>query len=211
MSLSGLVRFCVAPAAALTLAASPAAAQAQLSARVRAPQVPVNLEVPDGHEVYEKGHAVGTQNYICLLTATGMAWTFLAPEATLFDSFKGRQGQQTMTHFLSQNPNEVEMLRPTWQDSSDSSRVWARAMASSIDPQYVKAGAIAWLLLEVLDTGRGPSHGGNLTRTTFIHRVNTSGGVKPTTGCVLNEEIGKLKLVPYETDYYFYRAERRHR
>ena len=35
--------------------------------------------------------------------------------------------------------------------------------------------------------------------------MNTSGGIAPTTGCDASA-YGKVALVPYTTDYYFYRA-----
>ncbi len=50
--------------------------------------------------------------------------------------------------------------------------------------------------------------GSILAQTTFIQRVNTSGGVAPATGCTQASNIGVMVLVPYTTDYYFYRAER---
>jgi hypothetical protein len=42
-----------------------------------------------------------------------------------------------------------------------------------------------------------------LSKTTFIQRVNTAGGVAPTTACT---EAGAIAFVPYTTDYIFYRA-----
>jgi hypothetical protein len=47
-----------------------------------------------------------------------------------------------------------------------------------------------------------------LTDTTFIHRVNTEGGLAPATGCSTTAQIGAIALVPYSTDYFFYREER---
>src|SRR4051794_15288457 len=52
------------------------------------PPVPSGLEVPAGNAAFLKGHAVGTQNYVCLPSASGVAWTFFAPQATLFFTFK---------------------------------------------------------------------------------------------------------------------------
>ena len=46
------------------------------------PDVPANLVVPDDNEVFLVGHAVGTQNYVCLPTAVGYAWTFFGPQAS---------------------------------------------------------------------------------------------------------------------------------
>jgi hypothetical protein len=185
--------------------AEPAAAQPAPPPHSVVPPVPATLEVPAGHELYLAGYAEGTQNYICLPAAGGgTAWRFLGPQATLFYMFKGGVWQQVMTHFLSVNPDEG-LMRPTWQHSFDSSRVWGRVIASSSDPNFVEGGAIPWLLLAAagLDTGTTRSV---LAEATYIQRLNTSGGVAPSAGCSDASEIGTLALVPYATDYFFYRA-----
>jgi hypothetical protein len=174
---------------------------------VEPPPVPPGLEVPEGNRPFLLAHAVGTQNYVCLPTASGAAWAFFAPQATLFDE----HDRQITTHFLSPNPDEGGMARATWQHSRDTSRVWALAIATSSDPAFVEPGAIPWLLLRVVGAEPGPARGNNdrLTGTTFIHRVLTSGGVAPTTGCVQATDVGMRVLVPYTADYVFYEAARR--
>src|SRR5262245_16072279 len=98
------------------------------------PPVPFNIQVPAGHKAFLEGHAVGTQDYICLpcpnvtipaemCPASGFAWTFFGPQATLFDD----DDEQVITHFLSPNPDESGMPRATWQHSRDTSTVWALA------------------------------------------------------------------------------------
>jgi hypothetical protein len=178
------------------------------------PPVPSNIQVPAGNKVFLKGFAVGTQNYICLpcpnlitpaamCPTSGFAWAFFGPQATLFKD----NGKQILTHFLSPNPLESGTPRATWQDSKDSSAVWAAlvASASNLDfPDFVAQGAIPWLLLEVVGDQAGPTEGERLTRTTFIQRLNTSGGVAPLTGCATASDVGKKALVPYTTDYFFY-------
>jgi hypothetical protein len=44
--------------------------------------------------------------------------------------------------------------------------------------------------------------------TTFVQRLNTSGGVAPapSTGCTQSTDVGKMALVPYTADYFFYKA-----
>jgi len=69
---------------------------------VVAPSVPANLAVPAGHKPFLIARAEGTQNYICLATTTTIAWTFLGPQATLFDDQQG----QILTHYLGPNPAE---------------------------------------------------------------------------------------------------------
>ncbi len=195
-------------ACALGFGSSANAAEPSRS-RIGVPPVPANLEPPDGHVVFLQGHALGTQNYVCLPTAGAVAWTFIGPQATLFLEKHGRLGRQLTTHFLSPNPAEHGMPRPAWQHSLDSSRVWGRVAASSTDPAFVAADAIAWLLLEAAGAARGPAGDGDLARTTFIQRVNTSGGIAPATGCSQAGQIGTIALVPYSTDYFFYRHGRR--
>jgi hypothetical protein len=135
------------------------------------------------------------------------AWTLFGPQATLFFRFKwigGEIRQQIMTHFLSPNPAEGGTARATWQSSLDTSALWGRAIASSSDPIFVAPGAIPWLLVEVVGAEQGPT-GDTLTPTTFIQRLNTSGGVQPSTGCS-QSTVGSTVLVPYTTDYFFYKA-----
>lgn len=43
--------------------------------------------------------------------------------------------------------------------------------------------------------------------TTYIQRLKTSGGIKPETGCE-ESNIGAVSLVPYTTDYFFYKRSR---
>lgn len=165
------------------------------------PLVPANLEVPPGHTLFLAARAEGTQAYICLPSASGASWTFYGPQATLF----GNRNEQVMTHFLSPNPAENGALRATWQHSRDTSTTWAVAIANSSDPDYVAPGAIPWLLLEVVGAQYGPAWGDKLIRTAFIQRVNTAGGAAPAAGCSAAADIGKKALVPYSTDYIFYR------
>jgi hypothetical protein len=167
---------------------------------VTPPPVPANLEVPEGHRAYLVAHAVGTQNQICLPRASGegLGWTFVGPQATLFND----RGEQIATHFLSINPEEETVARATWQHSRDTSAVWAAAIASSLDPSYVEAGAVPWLLLEAAGTEVGPTWGMKLSGTTYIQRVNTVGGVAPSGDC---PAVGARLFVPYTADYVFYR------
>ena len=203
---SHVVRIMAAVALMLGLGWSSAAAQ-PTPLRHSVPPVPPSLEVPEGHEVFLAGYAIGTQNYICIPAGTGVMWRFLGPQATLFRPSTGDVWQQLTTHFLSANPSEMT-ARPTWQHSLDSSRVWGRVKAASSDPSVVESGAIDWLLVEAAGVAVGPIGGGVLAQTTFIHRLNTSGGIAPATGCSDVSQVGTLALVPYSTDYFFYRASR---
>ena len=188
----------------LSLGISPALAQSAPALEV--PPVPDNLRVPAGHTLFLGTRATGTQNYVCLpIAKQTVGWRFLGPQATLFVEGAGGVQQQITTHFLSVNPIEVTVARPTWQHSIDTSKVWGRVRSPSTDPIYVAPGAIPWLLLEAAGIEFGPDGGGFLAQTAFIQRVNTSGGLAPATGCTDDDEIGRIALVPYSTDYFFYR------
>jgi hypothetical protein len=171
------------------------------------PPVPMEIQVPAGNTPYLKGHATGTQNYVCTASGGSFAWTLFGPQATLFLTVKVLNieiTQQVTTHFLSANPDENGTKRPTWQASLDTSAVWGKAAKMSPVPN-----AIPWLLVEVVGREPGPTGGSTLTQTTFIHRVNTTGGLAPTTGCSQATDGGKTELVPYTADYFFYKASQR--
>jgi uncharacterized protein DUF3455 len=54
------------------------------------------------------------------------------------------------------------------------------------------------LLLPMAGTHDGPTGGGKLTKTRFIQRLNTAGGVAPAgSTCATTTDIGKKALVPY--------------
>ena len=196
-------------------------AQAQ---NITPPTTPPIITPPAGNSAFLVGHAVGTQGYVCLPTSAGAStasWTVKGarPEATLFQSFFG-QDFQIITHFLSPDtnpngaaPNPLPFGSATWQSSFDSSKVWAQVPLSNLttppspasipagsDPSCPNAGSIACLLLQSIGNQQGPAGGKLLAKTTFIQRLNTSGGAVPTTACT----VGQTQLVPYTADYFFY-------
>ena len=190
----------------LTLSVGVRAAHADDIAR---PQVPDLLEVEDGNEVFLIGHGVGTQNYVCATSTTsltGFAFSLFTPQATLLDD----AGDQLITHFFSPNtdphvqPPEFGTIRVTWEDSRDTSRVWAFLVQQSSDKKFVRKDAVAWLLLKESGVAVGPTGGDRLTKTTFIQRINTAGGLAPTTGCSTFGDVGRRAFVPYSADYIFY-------
>jgi len=187
-------------------------AEAQFApAHMPVPPAPANLQAPAGHTPYLKTRAIGTQNYLCFSGPEGYFWKFLGPQATLSVHLPWMQGEatwQVATHYLSMNPAEGGAQRPTWQSSFDTSAVWAKAVASSTDPAFVAPGAIPWLLLQVVGAQRGPVGGTALTQTSYIQRVNTSGGVAPPAACDASS-LGQMVLAPYTTDYYFYQPNKK--
>jgi hypothetical protein len=194
---------------AASASAQTSGAAAAQDGSIATPSVPDTVKVEEGNEVFLVGHATGTQNYVCLPSGSGVAYSLFTPEATLFDD----KGGQIITHFFSLNPFEPGVIRATWQSSQDTSTVWAKATgtANSTDfPTFVRKGAIDWVRLDVKDIGpgalAGPTGGVKLVKTTFIQRINTVGGLAPSTGCSTSADIGNKAFRPYTADYVFYKA-----
>ena len=128
-------------------------------------------------------HAVGVQKYTCQANGT---WLFTDPEAVLYAS----NGKPIGTHFLN-----FATGRPVWRADDGSSVEAARHATASGG-----AGNIAWLLLKGVATAPGPD-GDRLAGTTWVQRLNTSGGVAPAGTCTPGDAIA----VPYTTDYHFWK------
>ena len=184
---------------ALGMAVTFAAPGTALAQGITAPPVPPGLEVPAPNQAFLLGRGVGTQNYVCQPTGPlgRVGWVLFTPEATLFDD----DGGQLTSHFFSLNPIEGTVVRATWEDSRDSSTVWAAAIASAT----VDSNAIAWVLLQVVGTRVGPTGGDAFSGTTFVQRLNTRGGLAPATGCDSLSDVGHKAFVPYTADYFFYK------
>jgi Protein of unknown function (DUF3455) len=150
------------------------------------PVVPSTIEVPVGNKVFLVGHGVGVQIYSCNATASGFVWSFVAPRANLYDD----HGKLIITHFAG----------PTWQ-ALDGSRVVGRLDA---DPVTVDATAIPWLRLAAASTAAGPD-GDRLVPTTYIQRINTTGGLAPPAAECNATTAGTVAEVPYTADYYFWK------
>ena len=142
--------------------------------------VPGTIAVPKGNELYLEAHAVGVQIYSC----NGQAWTLSGPRADLYD-----RGRRIGTHFAG----------PTWQTKDASKVVAARVSGVNVDPS-----AIDWLLLSATSTTPG-----RLGKTTYIQRVNTTGGLVPPAADCNAGSAGTVKEVAYTADYRFFKA--RHR
>jgi len=191
----------VACAAMCGAAFTAAPSQAAEPARLTPPPVPAEIEVPAGFEPFLVGHGVGTQNYVCVPSGSGFAFTLFTPQATLFTD----QGHQVTTHFFSPNPDEGGVIRVAWEHSRDTSTVWGQVTRQFSDPPFVIRGAIPWLRVDVVGAAEGPTGGRKLTDTKFIQRVNTVGGAAPAIGCRSAADVGNKEFVPYTADYFFFR------
>jgi hypothetical protein len=140
--------------------------------------------------------ASGTQNYVCTATVsqidaggdggTSYAWLFVGPQANLDDC----NAQLIGHHFAS----EAGATAPEWQTLDNSYVIGAKLAAFTPD-----ASAVPWLLLK--ETSNGGT--GTISKTLFIQRLYTSGGIAPTTTCDQNN-VNASTNVPYTADYYFY-------
>jgi hypothetical protein len=131
-------------------------------------------------------HASGVQKYTCQANGT---WLFTDPEAVL--SKTTGVPSPIGSHFLN-----FATGRPVWR-LNDGSSVEAARTASAAGG----AGNIAWLLLKTAVTTAG-ADGDRLTGTTWVQRLNTSGGVAPAGACAPGVRIA----VPYSADYFFWTA-----
>lgn len=175
--------------------------------KLSSPATPAIITPPPGNRLFLVGRAVGTQGYICLPTGSGASWTVNSsrPEAILFAGAPGHV-RQILSHFLSVNtnpnefaPNPLPFASPTWQSSSDSSKVWGQTLhsiPSGSDASCPHDGAIGCLLLQSTGSATGPDGGAMMSRTTFIQRLNTQGGSAPGAGCSLASDVGKQYSCP---------------
>ena len=209
--LFALLALLVAASATVVSLAQPARAES-----ITPPPLPDGLApVPAGNKLFLGTHGVGTQNYVCRPSGAGVAYVLFTPQATLF----GEDGGQVITHYFSPNldpdPREPNTdpkvvadgaIRVTWQHR-DTSTVWAKLHQSGPDGNgavTVDEKAVAWLLLDVVGSQNGPTGGDKLTNTTFVQRLNTTGGLAPKTGCSSLTDVGNQAFVPYTADYFFY-------
>ena len=173
---------------------------------------------PPGNVPFLSARATGTQDYACLPAAGSSAraaWRLLGPQAALSASTSGRQAE-VAEHLLATVPGQAtapapgcaeapggtQQYCPSWRSPSDGSTVWgekAASVAAGSDPACPNKGSVACLLLKAVATGGGQPTG-LFSRTTFIQRIETSGGSAPDTACT----AGQVALVPYRATYVFY-------
>jgi len=141
------------------------------------------LAVPSGNRLAFHFDAIGVQIYACQATASGYGWVFQAPDATLYDD----QGNIKARHYAG----------PTWEYKDGSKVVAAKVAGFTADPT-----AIPELLL------KATSHSGDgrMSDVTYIQRLETVGGLAPTSGCDATQ-VGTAARVDYTATYYFYEAD----
>jgi len=145
-----------------------------------APEVPPEIRVDEGNKVFLVGHAVGVQIYTC----NGFTWSSAVPRANLYDD----NGKLIITHFRG----------PTWQAMDGS-----QAVGTVVDKVMPDLTAIPWVLLSTTTTP-GPD-GDRLVDTTFIQRINTTGGHTPPDADCNAATANTVVEVPYTADYVFWK------
>ena len=130
--------------------------------------------------------AIGVQVYHCGLTAGAFKWTFVEPEADLFDQ---------KTH----EPVGTHTAGPTWS-WKDGSAITGKVQQQAPSPDPA---SIPWLLLATTPAG---SNTGVLSNITFVRRSDTQAGLPTTSLCDADHNDSDVK-VPYRAVYTFYSAE----
>jgi len=169
--------------AGLTACASPANSPMSSFSQASLPEA---VQVPTGHRVAMEAVGAGDITYECRAKkdmAGQFEWVFAGPDALL----KDRSGQQIGKYF---GP-------PATWENRDGSKVTGAQLAvapagiGDIPSQLVKANPAV---------GEGAMQG-----VTYIQRVNTRGGVAPSSPCAASN-VGQKQSVKYQADYILWRA-----
>ena len=176
----------LATAVAVIAAAAGCATAPGRSAAIPVPKdVPAALQAPAGQEPYLQVHASGVQVYECAAKADtpgGWAWQFRGPEATLTDA----AGKTVGRHFGG----------PSWA-SNDGATIVGQVSASAPAPDK---GDIPWLLLGI----KSRDGQGLLAQTASVQRLDTEGGVAPSSACGA-ANAKQVERVGYTATYVFWR------
>jgi len=165
----------------LSLVAGYASAQAPTAA-----DVPAKLKPGANEALAMIIPAKGVQIYECRAKkdrADQYEWTFVAPEADLFDA----RGAKIGKHYAG----------PHWE-AADGSKILGTVKERADAP---RSDAIPWLLL----TSKPDGGSGSFSKVTSVQRLNTVGGVAPGDACS-QRNAGAVGRVSYTADYYFFTA-----
>lgn len=140
---------------------------------------------PDGQKVQFRFHTVpnSVQIYTCKPAGANFAWSGPDPDAILVDS-----AGMTVHHYKG----------PTWEATDGSIVRSEGALAHHFLP--ADASAVHWLELPAKE----PS--GQFGKVTFIHRIDTSGGLPPSAQPCDAQHAGDQVRVNYSATYLFYVA-----
>src|SRR5215203_2265158 len=165
----------------LACAIALALSNVSMAQRPRSVELPVQcsqLEVPEGNTLAYHVYGLGVQEY----SWDGMSWVMGGLIANLYSdsNYQGKAG----THHGG----------PTWISNSGGLVTGDKEYECSPDPN-----SISWQRLSAYEVDGV----GMFSDTTFIQRVNTTGGKAPTYPGTYD---GEPVSVPYTAEYFFYRA-----
>lgn len=151
---------------------------AQAPRAVELPEHCSQIQVPEGNSLAYHVYATGVQVYWW----NGTNWGFVGPMASMYSdsNYQGKVG----THYGG----------PTWKSNSGGLVIGVKEYECSPDPN-----SIPWLRLRADEVDGA----GMFADTTFIQRLNTSGGKAPNYPGTFD---GEEAHVTYTTEYYFYRS-----
>ena len=149
---------------------------------IMSPDIPPqcsNLQVPFGNKITSHLYALGVQVY----RWNGTSWDFVAPIAYLYA-----------------NNSYQEKVGFHYADRTGGSKSGSKVVAAKLADCSTDSNSIPWLLLQTVST----EGSGIFTKVTYIQRINTQGGLSPTTP---GSFIGEVAKIPYTAEYYFYRSD----
>lgn len=171
-------------AASVLLLIAACATQAPSAPSAQVP-VPENLKPTESEVLLGSVQARGVQIYECRASKDQpnvVEWTFVAPEAQLFDAKGTLIGKHS--------------AGPSWE-SNDGSRVAGSVKARAEAPV---AGTIPWLLLATKSVGPA----GAFANVTSIQRINTAGGAAPNFAHCTSAWSGRRARIAYTADYVLF-------
>jgi hypothetical protein len=142
------------------------------------------LKDPPGQKVQFRFRTLphSVQIYTCRQSASGFGWAGPDPDAMLMSSEK----KLVVHHYKG----------PTWEATDGSMVRSDGALARHFLP--ADKNAVHWLEL----SAKEPS--GQFAKVTFIHRVDTSGGLAPSDKPCDAQHVGDQERVEYSATYLFY-------
>ena len=154
------------------------------AAEITPPNVPAAVAAPSGKPAMMlKG--VGLLTYECRAKAGAdgaFEWVFAGPDAALQDM----SGRQVGKYYGG----------PTWEHG-DGSKVTGKQLA-------VAPAAAGNIPLQLVQAAPATGNNGAFTGVSYIQRVNTMGGVAPSTPCNAST-LSTKTTVNYSADYVFYK------
>ncbi|KAL2917152.1 hypothetical protein HK105_203241 [Polyrhizophydium stewartii] len=183
------------------LALAALAALAPATAAQSVAQTEKALGLPDGNELVHALIGSGSQVYRC----ESAKWTLVGAVADLADARLPPFRRRTIVHHFFEN------TVPTWEHAGDRSIVGGKRITA--DSKLSGSANVPWLLLSGFvpeapsfsaSSSQPAPKDGFFADVTFVIRARTRGGVAPPS---CSKEADVL-LVPYASEYWFYRKSR---